>query len=169
MIIASAGTTYSSLQRGQFITVHITETPSSPQITSLGSGLHFLPPQDTVVSQKVVEKHLLVLNTGIEAAFGLILWRAGTDALQGGSHQPLPCSCQLSSVLAAYQDFSSSLPPSVIYESRLEESGMSHLATAGLNGDVILQQPPRGVSSKRRELGEGCDGERGEPPPKDLR
>lgn len=74
-----------------------------------------------------MEKHLLVFNTRTEAAFGLILWRAGTDALQRGSHQPLPCSCQLSLVLAAYQDFSSSLPPAVIYESRLEESGVSSL------------------------------------------
>lgn len=72
---------------------------------------------------------LAVLGTGIKAAFGLILWRARTDALQGGSHQPLPCICQLSIVLAAYRDFSCSLPPTLIYESRLEESGTSHLAT----------------------------------------
>lgn len=146
----------------------MTETPSSPQIMSLCSGLGFLSLQVSVVSQKVVEKRLLVFNTGIEAAFGLILWRAGTDALQRGSHQPLPCSCQLSLVLAAYQDFSSSLPPAVIYESRLEESGASHFAMGWLNGDVTLQQPLKGVSSKIRELGEQCDGQRGEPPPKKL-
>ena len=70
-----------------------------------------------------------MLYTGMKAAFGLIFWRESTDALQRGSHQSLPCICQLSITLAAYWDFCSSLPPALIYESRLEESGTSHLAT----------------------------------------
>lgn len=70
----------------------------------------------------------MVLNTGITAAFGLILRRGRTDALQRCNHQPLPCICQLSIILAAYWDFACSLPPALIYEGGLEESGTSPVA-----------------------------------------
>lgn len=76
--------------------------------------------------EKGVEKQLALLNTGIKAAFGLSLCR---DALHRDSHQPLPCICQLSVIQPAYRDFSCSLPPTLIYERSLEESGTSHLPT----------------------------------------